>query len=172
MNWSDAFQIIIAALTSIGVGGGIVFALSSWLAKVWAARILEKERHNLEILKETTLKFHGDKVLAYREMTDTVARILATLDAHQFGRLDRDAATAYFDRFNEERIRLYGHMVMLAPQSVMDAQDQLIDHILYICVGKADYQWEEIRTKALGLLNAVRADIGIGKEPIRYNGAL
>lgn len=45
------FELIGAVLFSLGGGGVIVFALSSWLGKVWANRILEKEKkeHQLEI---------------------------------------------------------------------------------------------------------------------------
>lgn len=47
----EIFEIITAVLISLGGGGAIVLALSSWLGKVWANRILEKEKkeHQLEI---------------------------------------------------------------------------------------------------------------------------
>lgn len=47
----EIFKLIGAVLFSLGGGGAIVFALSSWLGKVWANRILEKEKkeHQLEI---------------------------------------------------------------------------------------------------------------------------
>lgn len=61
---------------------------------------------------------------------------------------------------------------MLAPQSVMDAQDNLVDHLLKISLGSLPYEWAEVREKALAMLNAIREDIGISKEPIGYNGEL
>lgn len=67
---------------------------------------------------------------------------------------------------------MYGYLAMLAPQSVMDAQDDLIDHLLKITNGKAEYEWVKIREKALVMLNAVRADIGINDTPIAYHGDL
>lgn len=81
-------------------------------------------------------------------------------------------AGARFDEFNEQRLKVYGYLAMLAPQSVMDAQDSLIDHLLKISHGTVVYEWSAVREKALALLNAVREDIGIGKEPITYNGEL
>lgn len=47
------FQVIASVLLSIGGGGAIVFGLSSFLAKVWANRILEAEKaaHAEEIQK-------------------------------------------------------------------------------------------------------------------------
>ena len=47
MAWEDAFKIITAMIASIGAGGAIVFALSTWLGKLWAQRILENEKHQL-----------------------------------------------------------------------------------------------------------------------------
>ncbi len=45
------FEVAAAMLASLGGGTAILFGLSSWLGKVWANRILEKEKveHNKEI---------------------------------------------------------------------------------------------------------------------------
>ncbi|EMX0314406.1 hypothetical protein AAFZ98_004561 [Vibrio parahaemolyticus] len=61
---------------------------------------------------------------------------------------------------------------MLAPQSVMDAQDKLIDLLLLVAHGNANYEWEVVRELALKLINEVRKDIGIDKSAIAYNGEL
>nr|WP_232239542.1 hypothetical protein [Pseudomonas alkylphenolica] len=172
-----------AAIFSLGGGGAIVFALSSWLGKIWAGRILANETHrltmeleaakrDLDVIKETTLRFQNDKILIYRAVIEIVARLLATLDSHGERRLVAADAGARFDEFNEQRIKVYGYLAMLAPQSVMDAQDNLIDHLLKISHGTVAYEWAEVREKALLMLNAVREDIGIGKAPITYNGEL
>ena len=183
MAWEDAFKIITAMIASIGAGGALVFALSTWLGKLWAQRILENEKHQLaselektkrelDIVKETTLRFQNDKLHTYRAVIDVIARILAALDAHESGRLPPNEAGARFDEFNEQRIRIYGYLAMIAPQGVMDAQDKLIDNLLLVAHGNAEYQWEEVRANALALLNAVRIDVGIDKSPISYNGKL
>lgn len=44
MSSSEVFQVAAAAIASVGVGGGFVCALSSWLGRVWASRILEQDR--------------------------------------------------------------------------------------------------------------------------------
>src|SRR2546429_226086 len=44
MSFLDALKIAGAALASIGSASAIVWALSSWLGKVWASRILEQDR--------------------------------------------------------------------------------------------------------------------------------
>lgn len=50
MNWDDVFRVVGASLLSAASAGVVIFGLSSWLGKVWANRILERER--LELQKE------------------------------------------------------------------------------------------------------------------------
>jgi hypothetical protein len=45
VNWTIAFQIGAAILTSLGGAGAIILGLSNYLGKVWADRALEKEKH-------------------------------------------------------------------------------------------------------------------------------
>lgn len=183
MSWEEILKLVGAAIFSLGGGGILVFALSSWLGKVWAGRILANETHQLtmelekakralDVIKENTLRFQNDKILIYRAVIEIVARLLSALDSHGEGRLIATEAGARFDEFNEQRMKVYGYLAMLAPQSVMDAQDNLIDHLLKISHGAVVYEWSEVREKALALLNAVREDIGISKDPITYNGEL
>ncbi|NWH06036.1 hypothetical protein [Desulfobacter latus] len=60
MQLSDILAISGTILASIGGGTAIVFGFSNWLGKVWANRLMEKEKnkHNreLEFLKNTFLK--------------------------------------------------------------------------------------------------------------------
>ena len=183
MDWNDIFKIVTGALLSIGTSSMIIFALSSWLGKVWANRILirekqaiqiqlEETKQKLDIIKETALRFQNDKILTYRAIVDIVSGILASFDALQTGRLDPKEATKRFDYFNQERLKLYGYLAMLAPQNVMDAQDQLMDHLLMIANGSVKYEWSEVRRLAINLLNEVRKDIGIAEQPIEYRGNL
>ena len=44
MTLSDAYEIASAVLISVGGAAGILFVFSSWLGKVWAERILSKEK--------------------------------------------------------------------------------------------------------------------------------
>ncbi|MBA3014284.1 MAG: hypothetical protein KKD63_16740 [Proteobacteria bacterium] len=183
MEWEAVFKLITASIASIGAGGALVFALSSWLGKVWANRILGNEKHKLEselektkreldVIKETTLKFQNDKILTYRAIVDVVARMLSSFDSHQMGRLRTDEAGSRFDEFNEQRLRVYGYLAMLAPQSVMTAQDKLMDYLILIAGGSVDYDWHKVRELSINLLNEIRKDIGIDKSPIEYGGEL
>lgn len=194
MTWEDALRVIGSSLFSVLSAGAIIMGLASWLGKVWAERVLRNESHDLQeklrdaqhrldvslrvtereldLIKEAQASVRNDKVAIYRGVVDLIATLLAKLDAHEMNRLPPDEAVKHFDSFNEQRIRLYGYMAMFAPQSVMDAQDQLIDYLLQVSHGVESYQWETVRKKALALINEVRRDVGIDKSPIAYNGCL
>lgn len=183
MSLDDALNLFTAGIVSIGGGGLVVFALSSWLGKVWAGRILRDETHkltvqleatkrDLDVLKEKTLRFQNDKILAYREIIEIIAKLLAIMDVEN-GQVPRwDASEGPVHEFNEQRLKLYGYLAMLAPQAVMDAHDDLVDHLLLSVSGQVDYKWSETREKVLFLLNVVREDIGVASGPIVYKGKL
>lgn len=196
MTSEDISYIALTVLGSIGTAGGIVFGMSSWLGKVWANRLMANERQqhekeltelrsklerdnqksiksletDLSIFKDKYLKGFHDKIEIYRLVIDIVSETLGDFDATiASGRLihpDR------YDTLNRARIRAYGYIAMLAPQSVMNAQDELFDHLILIAKGKEQYVWERVRELALNLLNEVRKDIGIDASSISYNGNL
>lgn len=166
------FELAGAILFSIGSAGVIIFALSSWLGKVWATRILDREKNDLSILKETFLKEHNEKTSTYKTAIDVVATILADLDKWSLGEISIEERKEACHTFNQQRISVYGYLAMIAPQTVMDAQDALMDKILLITQEKEKYIWEEIRELALALLNEIRKDIAIDKSSISYNGKL
>ena len=157
MAWQTLFELAAAALAAIGSAGILLLALSSWLGKIWANRILEQERTD---------------VATYKTVVDVVSKILADLDRFHAGHIAPENGIEAYHLFNEQRLRAYGYLGMVAPQSVMDAQDRLIDHILLVTSGRTPYRWEEIRTHALSLINEIRKDIAIDKTPVSYNGIL
>lgn len=196
MALGDTFAVAAAVVTALGGGGVIVLALSSWLGKLWANRLMEHDRvehaqhlerlraslraeHDdrmsrmdtaLDIYKDRFLKAHHDKLATYRMAVDMIATLLADLDRSH--RLSPEQAAVSVDTFNRDRIRLYGYLGMLAPQQVMDAQDALIDYLLLIVHRNAVYEWAKVRDLALKLLNEVRKDVGIDQSPIEYRGNL
>lgn len=167
MQW---FELAGTILFSIGSAGAILFAMSSWLGKVWASRILERERNELSILKEAFLKEHSEKVSTYKVVIDVVAKILADLDKWSLGDLSPEEGKEAFHSFNEKRLRVYGYLGIVAPQAVMDSQDALMEKIISVSKGQEQYEWSEIRQRALVLINEIRKDIAIDKSPISYNG--
>ncbi|MUJ30184.1 hypothetical protein GNP73_19700 [Aliivibrio fischeri] len=184
MDWESVFKIIVASITSVGSAGLIFFGLSSWLGKVWANRILETEKglqakslesmkYELNILQEKLLNSHNDKVAIYRMGIDTVADLLASFDFNYDGNnLSAEDTKIALKAFNQQRLKLYGYLAMLAPQEVMDAQDNLVDKLFIIAHGNAPYDWKAIRVLVLELINAMRNDVGIDTNSISYNGKL
>lgn len=183
MESTDVSTFLATVLASIGGGAVLVIAISSYIGKVWATTFLEKERHKLgaelektkkelDIVKETTLKFKNDKLQTYRDVVDVVSELLASLDAWEAGRICADEAARRYDDFNEKRIKVYGYLAMLAPQEVIDAQDRLMDYLLRVAAAKEKYEWKTVRQLSIAFLNEIRIDVGIDKRPIEYNGTL
>ncbi len=180
-EWAEVFKFITAAFGSIGIALAIIFSLSSFLGKVWANRILENEKSNLskelsklkndlDIYKETFLSVRNDKLQTYRAVIDVIANMLGYIDSVRAGRTNPAEAEKTYDAFNKKRIQLYGYLGMLAPQNVMDAQDELVDYLLNVKDGKVLYEWPQIRSKGVHLINQIRKDIGIDTSPIEYKG--
>ncbi|NVJ99411.1 MAG: hypothetical protein HWE25_14760 [Alphaproteobacteria bacterium] len=53
MAWGELFDVVVAVIASLGGASVFIFALSNWLGKVWAARLMEQERakYGMEIEK-------------------------------------------------------------------------------------------------------------------------
>ncbi len=52
MNFEEYMKLAGALLASLGGGGVVVVALSSWLGKYWAQKILATETHKLQLLRD------------------------------------------------------------------------------------------------------------------------
>jgi len=201
MRVIDALTIVATAIFSIGGAAAVIFALSGWLGRIWANRLMETDRarHALDleklraqfsrdagveleamkrqfdvgmahVLRETT-----DKLAIYRQIADMAAEVLGDFDAAyipQFIPAVTVDPASRFDKFNRQRMRTYGYLAMLAPQAVMDAFDALLDYLLVVATGREQYDWPKVRVFALALLNEMRKDVGIDKEPIEYRGVL
>lgn len=131
---------------------------------------LEFVRYDLTIFKEKHLKGFNDKFQVYRLMIDIIAEVLGDFDS--FSTTGKPFPQERFDALNRARIRMYGYIGMIAPQAVMDAQDQLIDYLLQVAHGRKVYEWIVVREYGLVLINEIRKDIGIDINPITYNGGL
>jgi hypothetical protein len=132
--------------------------------------LLESVKAELDVAKQKHLKGFHDKLAIYRLGADLIAEILGNMDKGEtVGRLP---SPEEMDVFNRGRIKAYAYIGMIAPQSVMDAFDSLIDYLLLIAHGNAPYKWEAVRAKGLVLLNEMRKDVGLDPSEIAYNGDL
>lgn len=196
MNLSDISSIALTILGSLGIGGGIVFALSSFLGKLWADRLMAKEsikyekeiaelqatlesknqnsieelKAELSIYQQKHLRGFNDKIQTYRLMTDIISEILGDYD--EVLMTNQSLSYHRLDATNRARIRVYGYLGMMAPQSIMDAQDKLFDHLINVAGGHEKYDWSKARSLSIDLLNEIRKDIAIDTAPISYNGTL
>ena len=198
MTTEDLIKLSNNLLLSFGGGAIIIFALSNWLGKIWANRLMQKERNeysreleklrsdlakenekelsrlkaNIDIFKEKHLQGHTDKISIYRLVVDVVSNVLGDFDLMEQSKNRVSNSLERWDQFNRGRMQAYGYLAMLAPQEVMDATDALFDHLICISQGQALYEWSTVRNHILKLLNEVRRDIGLNVDPIEYRGKL
>ena len=195
MTIQDYISIAAITLTSLGGGGVIVFALSNWLGKVWANKLmlsekqkhakeleelrsdlkekndnnLESLKHELEITKEKYLKDHIDKVAIYRSAIDLIATTVAKVEMIMLQKREPLSVEELHD-FEIHRLRIYAYLAMHAPQSVMTANDNLTDLIISVIYDGEQITWEHFRGLAIALLNEIRKDLGVNPDPITYQG--
>ncbi|MGY4041999.1 hypothetical protein [Aeromonas hydrophila] len=192
---SEYLSIGATIIASLGGSGAIILGLSNYLGKIWAERLMATEKANheqkleylrvqlqkenqlhlaelnngLEIYKQTHLREHSDKLVIYRATIELTAIMLAKVEmiALQY---KRELSPEEKEKFEIERLKIYGYLAMIAPQEVMDANDVFVDQLLAIVFDGKVTSWETIRTKLLYLTNSMRRDIGIDKSDVAYNG--
>lgn len=62
MLFSDVLKVSLTVLASIGTGGIIICALSAWLGKVWANRLMQKEIHEYNKELEDVKAKYGENL--------------------------------------------------------------------------------------------------------------
>lgn len=76
---ADILYIATAVIASLGGGAVIVFAFSSWLGKVWAERILEKQKADLQkLMLEHEVRFsrlHEKRALLITELYEKLREL-------------------------------------------------------------------------------------------------
>ncbi len=189
-------QVSFYILSTLGGMGALILSLSGWLGKIWASRLMEKDRakhaealerlritlardndHEIEkiksdlsIFKEHHLRGLNDKLLTYRLVIDLIAEVLADFDlAMETG---QKISAERFDHMNRQRLKAYGYLGMMASQTLMDTQDQMMDYLLQVAHGNKKYDWPHVRKLAHNLLNEMRKDLKFDEVPITYNGEL
>ncbi len=137
---------------------------------------LEKElkivQKDLDILKNKDIVCLHEKIKIYQSGIDFIAKTLSDFTKFDFRPNSLKLPTPeYMRELNTERLKLYGRIATIAPQSLIKAQDRLIDYLFEVVEGKIDYSWEnEVRPRSLELLNEIRKDLGLNTEKISYFG--
>ena len=189
MKFQETLNIALTVLASLGGGAAIIFLFSNWLGKVWANRIMAKERAafereltelksklekansesveklktDLEIFRDTHLRGLSDKLEAYRHAIDIISDLCT--DVHNVG-TNHELGNKVVTEFNRGRLKAFGYLAILAPQEVMNAYVSLTDYLYAVATGGAKYDWIEIRRLTYILVNAIRMDIGIAEKEL------
>jgi len=83
MSTSNIYEVAFAVIGSVGGASIIIFALSSWLGKVWANRLMQNEvsKHaeKLESLKSELKKLETEHVVRFTGLHEKQAEIIAQL---------------------------------------------------------------------------------------------
>lgn len=190
----EILEIAGSIVVSLAAGGGIVAGLSSWLGKVWAQRLMDREsaKHNADLAElrsklerenqlqlsayKNELELHADRqrtafhdrIVAYRQAIDVIVDILADFDKISTTGI-RETPNRYHE-LNRRRLQAYRYLGMLAGQSVMDAFDKLFDYIFEIAHGETPYVWTKVRELGLALLVEVRRDMPVEYVELKYQG--
>lgn len=194
MTVNDVLAFVGLTVTALGGGGVIVFGLSGFLGKLWAERLmanaqaenarelaaqtdtLRRETEQvlgelkliLEIAKDKHLQLFHDRRVAYQEIIDLVAEVLASFDRSILLN-DGNPALKMLDQ-NKQRIRIFGYMSLVAPQSVLDTFADLETYLLEVAEGSTPYAWEKARELSVKLLNEMRGDLALEAGKIAYTG--
>jgi hypothetical protein len=113
---SDVWTIAGAVITAVGGGGVLVVALSSWLGKVWADRILESDkakyqREIAELKSELDKRLHAHNVAAARidvQRVEAIRALYAALVAWHEAVVQVVAPNNLNSKPHVEAIALYG----------------------------------------------------------------
>ncbi|EMV2056973.1 TPA: hypothetical protein NKO75_004506 [Vibrio parahaemolyticus] len=172
MNTS-AFEVAQAILLSVGGGAAIIFALSSFLGKVWAKRILqnEKQQHDKELSQykaQLDSLIHKDS-LNYQQKLD-LYKVVSNPLIEMVALIAKQGLTKdHVHEFDRQRLHITAQLALFAPQPVFQAFNDMVDYF-YDSLENGDYSFYVFRDKALVFLSEMRKDIGIYGDEVKYKG--
>lgn len=95
MAWSDVLKVVLGVLASLGGGGAIVLAMSGYIGKIWAARILERERaqhaKELEELRSKLSSLVAESHIRYTKLHERRVVVISEV----YARLEDLHSTVY-----------------------------------------------------------------------------
>jgi len=123
----------------------------------------------LEFQRGKHEKAHADKLSAYHDAIHRVAKFFGDLNALHLNLPGARPFLESFAEFESARFEVYGRMALVAPQSVMNAYDELVVMFLDNALKGTTPDWARTRELALGWINAARQDIGVVITEIGYS---
>lgn len=167
-------------VVSLGGAGFLIIALSGWLGKVWADRVLqdvisknermlEELKKELDLLKQKELTRHFDKLAVYKDIIHLVSEMLRELEAVASGK-QKEITPDVERSFSLNRNKVYGYISLTSTQEVMDKYNDMIGFLIPVIYEGKKETWGDMRVKADALLNSMRFDLGISEGDISYRG--
>ncbi|MDF5615367.1 hypothetical protein P7M48_12040 [Vibrio parahaemolyticus] len=171
----SAFNIAQAILVSLGGGAAIVLGASSFLGKLWAQRILQKEQSKMALEIEEYKNKLGEltankqinyyqKLELYKSVSAPLIDLVANITHQEI--LTRD----YIRGFDKQRLHMTAQLALFASSDVFDMFMDLIDY-MYSSIESDTFEFHVFRVEMLKFLSEVRKDIGIYTDEITYKGS-
>jgi hypothetical protein len=86
MSGYDVLKVVVGVIASLGGGGAIVLGLSGWLGRVWAERLMERERHEYaQALESDRAKYGRELEELKAKYEHTHRRLQAELEKTIYG---------------------------------------------------------------------------------------
>jgi hypothetical protein len=176
MQLPDLAVIVASVLLSLGGGGAIVLGLSGWLGKVWAERLMEKEKaryqKDLEDFKaqlnrdsDRTAQTLREKLSLYKEAIPPIVDLVA-----RYQLTPAEVTPALLTEFEKKRLATSAMLGMFAALPVFEAYNALIDYIFQCLEAKRHFLFPEFRALSYKVLSEVRRDVGISGDELVYRG--
>ena len=122
------FETLAAVLLSVGSAGAIIFGLSSWLGKIWANRILEKDKTKYKTEIEELKNKLSRELEYYKNQIELYKLTLLRYSEHQFNLYNKlwvslaelkIAGDTLWDRVDKDSILDFGAKVKKAKESLL-----------------------------------------------------
>jgi hypothetical protein len=111
---------------------------------------IERMKTALDLQKGKPAGAHADKLAMYRTVTDLVAELVVEFESTKVGASNFNVQT--WKRFERDRLRAYGYLGMLAPQSAMDPFDRVVDYLLAVTEGTKTFDFRRLRELAIAMI--------------------
>src|SRR6266545_315513 len=136
---------------SVGGASILILGLSSWLGKVWASRILEKDRATYQAMMTTTIEGHRDKVSLYQKAITPLIDMMVDIRHGKDGGLS-------LREYDRKRLQILGELSIFAPRAVLDEYRTLV-HTLIEGIQSGKLPWERVQEQCHKFLDVVRKDV-------------